>query len=156
VKGVSPLWLLAGFPLYFAALWCGIIFLLSRVGGWHRLAQSFQATSQPTGRKFSMASASLGGTNYNNCLTTVVANEGFFMQPWLPFRMFHPPLLIPWNAFSPFQERKLLWSKLYTTAISTRDGRQLKLTLSSQPMVTEMGEKMINTAVERSDTPWSN
>jgi hypothetical protein len=155
MKSVSPLWFMVGFPVYFIALWCGIMFMLSRFGGWGSLAQIYPAPSQPAGRKFSTASASLGGTNYNNCLIVVVANEGFFLQPWLPFRMFHPPLLIPWNAFSPFQERKMLWAKLYTSTISTRDGRQLKLSLSSQPLVDEMRARMGTSAVERSDSPWS-
>ena len=133
--------------------------MLSRMG-WAPLARSFRTSGQPGGQKFFMASASINGCNYNNCLSAVVANEGLWLQPWLPFRTFHPPLLIPWNAFSPFEEQKILWTRRYTTWVTTPGGQKVKLVLIPKALENAVREGMRVGAVEiapaPSQGPWSN
>jgi hypothetical protein len=156
VKTVSPLWFIAGFPIYFVLLWSSVVFMLSRLGGWHALATNFPSAAEPQGQKFRTTSARIGWTNYNNCLIAIVADNGLFLHPWLPFRMFHPPLLIPWSAFSPLDEKKLLWATSYSTTISLRGGKSINLVLISHALAEEVRARTNNNAVERSDSAWSN
>ncbi|RYG69911.1 hypothetical protein EON80_08930 [bacterium] len=156
MKTVSPLWFIIGFPIYFATLWCSIIWFLARVGGWARLAKHYPATTVPQGYRFGGVSASLGWTNYNGCLTAIVAEQGLYLKPWAMFSISHSPLLIPWSALSPITERKFMWAKSGSTQISLPDGSSIKLTLNTTTLVEAMQAKMGSNAVERSDSAWSN
>ncbi|HEX8464738.1 MAG TPA: hypothetical protein VF627_08990 [Abditibacterium sp.] len=140
-----PIWWLAlGFPLYFAALWIGITGLLSRLA-WSALATVFTAPHHPTGQKFGLVSASIGGVNYNNCLTAIVASEGLWLQPWRLFRLFHPPLLIPWNAFSPFETTQILWAKRSVATVQIPNGRRIKMALMPASLVEAMRRQIEKT-----------
>jgi hypothetical protein len=62
--------------LFFSGLWCGISLLLSRAGGWARLAERFPGPEQPEGKHFRWQSGRLGLVNYNRCLTIYVSKAG--------------------------------------------------------------------------------
>jgi len=108
-----PLLFAVCFPVFFIGLWCLIVSILSRVGGWGKLAEQFRYEGQPNGQKYGMQSLSLGGVNYNNCLTMHVAPEGLYVSTWWIFRLKHPTLCIPWKAFHPGKEKKFLWIRYY-------------------------------------------
>jgi len=97
------------FPFVFVGMWCGVALLLSRIGGWHRLAEEFAANGDPTGTRFSMQSAKVGWVTYSNCLTIYGSENGLYLAPWRLFRLGHPPLFIPWEAIhNPTRRRVLL------------------------------------------------
>lgn len=96
-------WFPIGFPLAFAALWCGIIFLISRMGGWSSLAQRYQHVGSFDGyRKRFVTGAVTGGPflgfpcNYGNCLTLGADSHGLYLAVFPLFRPGHPPLFVPW------------------------------------------------------------
>ena len=104
----APL-LIGPFLLFFVGMWCGTSFLLAAMGGWRRLAESFRAGDEPSGRFFFMQSGKVGLVNYASCLTIYSAPNGFYLSVWLPFRLGHPPLFIPWSAIRNATTRRFLW-----------------------------------------------
>jgi hypothetical protein len=100
---------IGSFLLFFVGMWCGISLLLSAMGGWRRLAGGFRAGDEPCGKLFFMQSGKVGLVNYSSCLTIHSASNGFYLSVWLPFRLGHPPLFIPWSAIRNFRPRRFLW-----------------------------------------------
>ena len=87
---------LIGFPLF----WCGVIFLIALIGGWATLSRVYRFDGYFQGQQWSMQSARLGWTNYNNVLTVGANWEGLYLSPLFLFRTGHPPLFIPWIDIS--------------------------------------------------------
>ncbi len=92
-----PLLLLLLVPLYLVSL----MWVLSRLSGWDRLARRFRETGVFYGESWRWQSAQFRGwCGYNNCLTIGTSPEGLHIEVMavlIPFRLFHPPLTIPWN-----------------------------------------------------------
>jgi hypothetical protein len=88
-------------PLFlslFTTLWLFITWIISHIGGWNRLSQSFRADTRPPGPTYHWRS--LHGSfpaRYNNCINATLAPEGLHLAPMFMFRFAHPPLLIPWH-----------------------------------------------------------
>ena len=101
--------ILAGFPVVFGLLWCGVLFLLSHASGWRRLAERYRAAEQPGGTAFRWQSGYVGAISYHNCLNVRVGPRGVALALVRPLHLFHPDLLIPWTALSNPQSLKLLW-----------------------------------------------
>ena len=92
---------LPGFLLAFPIFWITIVFLVSRLGGWARLASQFSADNPPSGDKFSWHSAHLNRLGrYGNCVTVTVSSQGVHMQTILIFRFGHKAIFLPWGAIS--------------------------------------------------------
>jgi hypothetical protein len=89
------------FLLLFIVAWLGTCALLSLMGGWHRLAKKFRATSEIDGEKYRFVSMSLGTglfpVRYRNSLFVTVGRSGVALSVLFPFRVLHPPLFIPWS-----------------------------------------------------------
>ena len=90
----------------FMALWCSIVFVISFISEWNKLARRFRAQSKPSGHMFGMQRAIINGANYNNCLTFGATNDGLYLSIFPLFAIGHAPLLIPWTALSDFQKGK--------------------------------------------------
>lgn len=105
-----PLILFALFPLVFAGGWCGVLLLLSHLGGWQRLAQCFPARDRPpSGRCLARQSGRVGPVNYSGCLTIHTSAEGLRLAVWPLFRLGHPPLFIPWDEIHHARLKRFLW-----------------------------------------------
>jgi hypothetical protein len=102
---------LLSFPFLFAGMWCAVSLLLSRMGGWFRLAQEFPAHAQPSGRRFIMQGGMVGRVQYSGCLTIYSSPEGLYLSVLFPFRLAHPPIFIPWGAIQGARLRRFLWSE---------------------------------------------
>jgi hypothetical protein len=94
-----------GFVVSFLVLWTFILWIISRVSGWHRLAQQYGDTSLFSGEIVRFGSARIGWANYNGALNVGANDMGVYLAPMAIFRPFHPPLFIPWSAVEsqPFQ-----------------------------------------------------
>jgi hypothetical protein len=103
----SVLILMALSPFLLAAFYSGILFLLSHIGGWSRLALKFPARDIPTGERFGWQSARIGLTRYNNALTIFTSREGLYFQPLFLFRLAHPPFFIPWSEVKHPQAQRM-------------------------------------------------
>lgn len=93
---MSPLFPLA-FPILFAGMWTGISYLLSRLSGWRALAERYRTGAAPEGKRLAWTSGRIGSVSFRSCLNLTLAPAGLFIVPLLPFRLFMPPLLIPWS-----------------------------------------------------------
>jgi hypothetical protein len=78
---------------------------LAAAGGWRRAAVRFRAPltlPQDTERfrfvSLRMTGGLLGVASYHSCVTIGLSERGISLALWAPFRLFHPPLLIPWTA----------------------------------------------------------
>ena len=93
-----PWWLFVLLPI---GIWILVAFLISRVGGWSRLAESYRTDQPFSGQLIRFQAAQLHrSTNYNGCLNFGGDPAGLYMAPMALFRAFHPPLLIPWEEIT--------------------------------------------------------
>jgi hypothetical protein len=93
-----------------------ILWLLSRISGWRKLATHYRATRPLEGPSFAFRSGSVGLMNYRSCLWLNADPEGFGLRNIPPFGLFDPPILIPWSELSVFVRRgwfgrATLWTK---------------------------------------------
>lgn len=112
--GDAPPWLvfaiIGGFLVVFPIFWCSIVWLLSRFGGWHRLAERYDARDRTaSGRCHRAVTGMVGGTSYRNTLTVHLDDDGFFLEVNPLFRVGHPRLFIPWSEISDRTPRKVFW-----------------------------------------------
>ncbi len=92
-----PLILLAfavGFPL----IWCGVIGLLSKLGGYGTIAARYPGPSKPPEGLHEGKCATLRGTvSYKHTLSVATPPEGLYVWTMILFRFRHPPILVPWD-----------------------------------------------------------
>lgn len=82
----------------FALFWSAIVIFIGWASGWRRLANDFEATRDPSGTTYGWQSMRFGiATNYSRTLNITPTYDGVHLQPVLPYRMGHKPLLIPWE-----------------------------------------------------------
>lgn len=100
-----PLMFLILFPLFFVAIWSGVVLLLSWIGGWRALAGSYRATQPFTGEQFRMKVGWMRGARYRGVLSLGADSTGLFLSIFPLFRMGHPALFIPWSEISFSKDR---------------------------------------------------
>ena len=98
----------AGPPLFFSL----ILFVLSQVGGWSRLAQRYRSDLAFQGSLWKFQFGFLGAVRYNSALTVGSGMQGLYLATFFLFRPFHPPLLIPWSDVSVGKVKQALWMRL--------------------------------------------
>ncbi|MDJ1506675.1 hypothetical protein [Xanthocytophaga agilis] len=103
-----PSILILVFPVFFVSIFVGVIFLISQFG-WARLASSYRNDSPFEGKHIGIITARINRVNYKNCLSLKCNEEGLYMRPILFFRLFHPPVLIPWKDIVDVKEKKILF-----------------------------------------------
>jgi hypothetical protein len=90
---------IVGFVIVFPLFWMAIVWLISRMSGWARLARQNPARGPITGDVFRWCSARIRFlSSYQNCLTVTVSSAGIHMQPVIFFRIGHDPIFISWKA----------------------------------------------------------
>jgi hypothetical protein len=119
---------IAGFLIVFPVFWCFIVFLISRIGGWGRLAKRYSAGDrQPSGESQRLGSGLVGASRYRGVLTIHQNDDGFFLEVSPLFRIGHPRLFIPWSEISERSHHEVLWAK--TERITIGSPPVSKLTL---------------------------
>lgn len=109
-----PLGFLIGFPLF----WSAIVLLLSRVSGWHRLAQRYRAPASFAGEVRSGCHGMLGHVSYRGTLTIGANRAGLYLAVMRIFAIGHPPLFIPWTEIHARRGR-VLFMQVVTLAIGS-------------------------------------
>ena len=78
---------------------------MAGAGGWRALAERYppvRVSSLPEERyrfaSLRTAGGLVGTATYNTCVTLGVSTQGLSLALWGPFRLFHPPLFLPWDA----------------------------------------------------------
>jgi hypothetical protein len=115
-------------PLFFLALWWVILFVMSAVGGWRRLAHQYPAIGIPAGgRSFTFISGMLGIARYNRTLTAVTSDAGLYLSVRKVFRFGHPPLFIPWNEIANPERSSFMRREYIAFEIGTPPLAKMKL-----------------------------
>ena len=92
--------------------WVFVLWLLSELSGWRKLAAVYRAQHAPNGKRFLMQTGKIGDTWYGRCLTIYTSGEGLYVSLWPVFRFRQPPLFIPWSAVRDRREKRFLLSLL--------------------------------------------
>lgn len=95
------------FVLVILGGWIAVSCLLSALGGWWQLARDFRASGDFLGRTWRFQSASMRfGMGYNGVLSVGADHAGLRLSILFPFRVGHPPLLIPWHELDLYREKR--------------------------------------------------
>jgi hypothetical protein len=98
----------AVFPLFFA----GIIWLLSVMSGWSRLARDYGSDREFRGAFMHMHSARMGLVNYNSILKAGVYQDCLYLRVIFFFRAGHRHLVIPLAEISGRETKGFLGSEV--------------------------------------------
>jgi hypothetical protein len=88
------------FVLAFAGLWFFIIWLISIIAGWRKLAEHYRCRESVVGITWWFKSGAVRRylpISYRSCLRIVANDNGIRFSVFFPFRFGHPPLFIPWT-----------------------------------------------------------
>ena len=88
------------FPFIFIGGWAYVSFSLSKKSGWNSLKEVFRYkkgfSTDIENIAFFSGNSKIGDVSYNG-LRVGTCNEGIILKVYLPFRIGHPPLFIPWS-----------------------------------------------------------
>ncbi|MDF7820782.1 hypothetical protein P1X15_24380 [Runella sp. MFBS21] len=115
--------LCAGCIVLVSALWSGIVFLMSYLSGWQRLALKYKTPLQTKGL-YTGISGRIGMVSYNGILRVAFSENGLYLHVMSLFGMGHPPLLFPWSELKNLHETDFLMSH---SAKCTIDGITIAL-----------------------------
>lgn len=131
--GDPPTWVIILIPFVFAIVfpcfWCFVVWSLSRVGGWHRLAMRYHTSEIPEGAAFPGIQAMVGLVSYRGAIDCTITDEGFYLRPMVLFRFGHPALFIPWSECEYVRRADLLWIKWVKIQVGNPSAGTLTLPL---------------------------
>ena len=118
----APDWLIfaivGGFLIVFPLFWCLVVWILSRVSGWHRLAALHASGSRPVAGVCHVGvTGMVGGVSYRGVLTLHFDTGGFFLEVMPLFKIGHPRLFIPWSEITGRTPRSVLWWKAVSLGV---------------------------------------
>jgi hypothetical protein len=97
----NPLWFIPLIPLailiIFPLFWCFVVWMISLIGGWQRLAERYRAQQPASGKKWFSQYGYVNRARYRNALNLATNDAGVFIEVMPIFRFCHPPLFIPWR-----------------------------------------------------------
>ncbi len=105
-------WLPVLFVIAFPVFWCVILYVISIISGWRQLARRYRLTNPVSGTTWRFQSAGMrcySESGYGHCLTVTANEEGLGLSLFLPFRIGHPPLFVPWSEILVSQVRRFLF-----------------------------------------------
>lgn len=112
------LMIVGGFLVGFPLIWCFVVWMLSRISGWHHLAATYASGDRAmTGTCQGGVTGMVGIVSYRGVLTVSLTPEGFFLEVMALFRIGQPRLFIPWSAVSARTPRSLLFWNAVTLGI---------------------------------------
>ena len=87
-------------------MWVGVCYIISRIGGWTELGTIYRTTNPfPPTRYYFVSAVMRASVNYGSCLTVSADLEGIYLKTFFLFRVFHPPLFIPWGDLDYMEEK---------------------------------------------------
>lgn len=112
IKPLLVVFIVVAFPVFFSALWVSITFILSRLGGWHRISLRYAASGKPeAGKEIHFLTGMFGLVSYRLVLTVIVAEEGLYIATRKIFSVGHPPLFITYSAIRNARFRSLFFKE---------------------------------------------
>ena len=96
------------FGVFFIAMWVGVSFHMSSASGWKRLSSYFSGRRMgfvdPS--EFTLGSGKFGKILHNGMLKVGFSKSGVVFKVLFPFRLWHPPLYIPWESIKNIELQK--------------------------------------------------
>lgn len=108
--------IIVGGTLFFPLMWSFTLFLLS-LGGWRSLATRFREPRPVSGKDLGYRSFRIGRTNYNAVVNVTVTRDGLYFKPMFLFRVFHPPILVPWREIKSINTKNFVLLKYQSLGI---------------------------------------
>ncbi len=122
------MWL--AFPVFFLALWAGVLTRIGWLGGWAELARSYRLTTEFDGRRWRFRSVlvrhaanPLRRASYGACVTLGSNVRGLYLAVFPLFGIGHPPLFIPWADVRISKHEGMLFSYLEFRFVRVEDVR---------------------------------
>jgi hypothetical protein len=104
-----------GIAAFVAGLWCFMCWADVALNGWDALAERFGYAGKFRGRMYrsQKRGPSRWAPLYDNpfeigTLSMGMSDEGLYLVPMVPFRLFHKSLLIPWSEMKAETYRKFV------------------------------------------------
>ncbi len=98
---VTTILIILAFIVIFPLFWSVIVFLISRLGGWGSIAESYPSREPRSAQCFSMQSAILRfTTSYRGVIKICADEEGVYFSVMFLFRPGHSPFFVPWEEIS--------------------------------------------------------
>ena len=119
------------FPGGFVAIWLGASFVVARFG-WHRFSAKYRAAARPAGPAFMCPRVTFGAlVTYSRVVRIVFAEDGVYVFPLRLFRVFHPPILVPWGKVVGVEERRGLFGASSQELLVRDEAGEIRLRLSA-------------------------
>lgn len=101
------------FPAFFISFWVLISYGLSR-SGWSALADKYPASDVRPPKLHNFCSLILNQwISYNSCLRMGFTENALYIRPLWMFRLFHPPLLIPFKDLHEVNKNWWIFYRVY-------------------------------------------
>jgi len=113
VENYLPFLIPIVFVPVFAGMWCGVIWLISKLG-WRKFVDDRVGEEQlpRDAQKLGWQTLFIGGMglpiNYRSCMGGWITPMGIFLRPEWPFRPFHPLILLRWADVQDVREVAVL------------------------------------------------
>jgi len=115
------------FPYWFPFVFVGGWLLVTRLAswtGWSRFAARYPAPARPPGESFNVNSARFGfWSSYNNAVNCIPTKWGLYLYPFILFRPWHAPFLVPWSSVVSLDRRKPFLFEYLCVDIQDEAGR---------------------------------
>lgn len=125
---------LACYAVFFVAVWCVALSLISVMTGWHALSKRFKKQSEPYGDSktagpffYSVYMRFWG--HYSSVIRMTAAGDALYISVMFPFRIGHPPLRVPWDEIR-MRRTKFLWRRLVLLTLG--DQEQIPMRISER------------------------
>ena len=130
----------------FIAIWLGILFLISHLGGWSKLHKAYKFPNRVQKpfltKKFQ--SIQIGISNYNGVMTLSYYPEGLGLEVMILFRFQHPKILIPWKEIKLKQKSQSIFTRnklevgnppIATISVNNKVLEEINIYLTSQDTI---------------------
>ena len=111
----------------FPIAWVLAAFAMSRSGGWTALAERYGTDRPEPPNTRSMQWATFGWLSYKGVIKVGYSDDGLYLGMMTLFRMFHPPLLIPWSAI-----RSRTRGRYWMMSVDTLEVGDIRIRLKTQ------------------------
>ena len=101
------------FGIFFIVMWFLVSYTISRITGWARLAEKYRTRSKPETKLMQAVQVYWGSILMaGNIYTLGSTSKGMFLGVLFPFRLGHPPLLIPWHEIKAKKVDRFLMMRI--------------------------------------------
>lgn len=98
-------------------------YFIAAVSGWRHIAKKHPATGPTPGALKYFVWGQVGWVNYQHCLRVGGDERGLYLVPFFIFRLFHPPLFIPWSEIQTRKQERHFFVRVDTIELGREFSR---------------------------------